>query len=840
MRSLDLPPLLAVSVLLAAASAGELPLNQWAKLETKKEAGYTYSQPIYVPSRSQVLHWGGVSGGDYRPWMRNDVRAFDAARLEWVSDYPRAEKLPGLKTGSSEGKGVSYVGTGEMLPCGTPAPSLIVNGVCYDPRRDQVIYTMKGLMAAYDPKTKTWRDMGAKTILDGKEYAGGPPVYGVGTGYDPVNDEIVLFPHWGGFNADLRSATGEVSAHCGTFVYSFKDNTWRRVSQTLGTEDTRDMRAHWITGMGRTSADIDKAWSARRETGLLVCQLLNMQAHLAEAAIEPEPCCGTPLAYDPRNKALVMFGGHSGLVRTDLGQAGHLGGGPGALDDTWLYDVTTKQWRWLDCNRRPPATLWPKMAYDPASGLILLVTRTHPWSPKEPRLVTLWGLDAAKAEWSKLHEQPWTWDYSDAYATGWRPDVFEIALDEKAGLLLLTQNVNQEKQPVEQVFAFRLDVSKLKREPAPEWQPPPPIKPIEIPPDDPAWVEKLKSLPANTWVHAKPPRDAADRGWGMVACDPMRGWLVYFGGGHATYQVNNPDVYVVGANRWVTTAGDHNDWVPPVGWGGVAMGFRGGPNAHHQRNEYVAIDGRMFCSNGTGSRRWRAEEEKLPGPRYSWFFDIDRGGVWRQLEIAKVTLGDKVPGTYGRCCVVHPDGRVFGFGGALEPYDGRFFEGEVCFSSYDIYKNTLEVKRIPPPFPGIVYECRPFCTLPEKNQIFFYECVAQKGQVERQRTWVYDIAANRFTDLEPKRQPPGQPGTVAYLEGQDAVLAAIGRDQQWVYSFARNTWAPLPLASDSKFEFDPVYTQLDYVAKYGVLVSVGAASRGTAVMRPDASKAKWE
>ena len=51
----------------------------------------------------------------------------------------------------------------------------------------------------------------------------------------------------------------------------------------------------------------------------------------------------------------------------------------------------------------------------------------------------------------------------------------------------------------------------------------------------------------------------------------------------------------------------------------------------------------------------------------------------------------------------------------------------------------------------------------------------------------------------------------------------------------------MPLERDrERFAFDPVYTQLDYVARYGVLVSVGAASRGTAVMRPDVGGAKWE
>ena len=134
-----------------------------------------------------------------------------------------------------------------------------------------------------------------------------------------------------------------------------------------------------------------------------------------------------------------------------------------------------------------------------------------------------------------------------------------------------------------------------------------------------------------------------------------------------------------------------------MGWGGVAMGYRGGRHAHHQRNEYVALDGRMYWSVGTRSRRWRAEEEKRPGPRFTWFFDIDRGGVWRQVEIAKVERGDGVPGTYGKPCVAFPDGRVIVFGGALEPYDGRFFEGEQYVGIFDSHRNTLTMRKVPSP-----------------------------------------------------------------------------------------------------------------------------------------------
>ena len=85
-----------------------------------------------------------------------------------------------------------------------------------------------------------------------------------------------------------------------------------------------------------------------------------------------------------------------------------------------------------------------------------------------------------------------------------------------------------------------------------------------------------------------------------------------------------------------------------------------------------------------------------------------------------------------------------------------------------------------------------------------------------------------------------EPGTVLYLDGQDAVFSALGRDQQWIYSFKQNTWAELPIASDGPIGFAGPYCQMVYVAKYGVLVNTGWASRGTSVMRPEVRRMQWD
>jgi hypothetical protein len=94
-----------------------------------------------------------------------------------------------------------------------------------------------------------------------------------------------------------------------------------------------------------------------------------------------------------------------------------------------------------------------------------------------------------------------------------------------------------------------------------------------------------------------------------------------------------------------------------------------------------------------------------------------------------------------------------------------------------------------------------------------------------------------FTELKPKRQPPGVAATVEYISGQGAVYAAIGRQEQWVYSFEKNDWVQLPVQTDGlEFGFSRPYAQLVYAAKYGVLVNLP----GTQLMCPDVSQVKWE
>jgi hypothetical protein len=920
-----------------AGSVAELPANKWTKLAGKPLAGYMWSFPVYAPGRGQLLHWGSadIRTGGRMGWdkgtSRNDVLAFDAAALDWSSDYPGDDKAP---------VGIAGVtGAGGMLPSGVPKPSHVMLGGSWDSKREQVIYTMKGLMAAYDPKTKKWKDLGAKTVMPfpayeygsgsavnpRTEFAGGPPVYGAATCYDPVNDEILLFPHFDAKNIALRDATGQITGHYGTFRYGFKDNTWRLVADTFGSEETRKARRDLIAAMAKASSAMDAAWllgrkpdaakaaeagkqlEAIKDCGAPVAEQLKAAAAalaankpadavkpLREALwamndaldtklrVEPPPRCGAPMVYDEKNKLIVMFGGYTNLARTDLpAKTPDVQDFNTGLNDTWVYDCASRQWRELPCPKRPPtgqfATRMPMMAYDPESGLVLLLTLSGASNAKKVfdtdtgltkleesagagRKATLWTLDAAKGEWSKRDELDWPGGLTSMASGGGSsypttPMATSLfGFDVKNRLLVVLQR----EKDVQATYVLRLDLSKLAAAPAPDRVAPPPVKMHEVPGDDPAWVAKLKDLPANTWVRAKPPREPAGRGWGNLSIDPVRGWAVYFGGGHATYQINDVAVYAVGANAWTTGAGEFNSYVTPQGWEGSTLGYRGGPACGHQRNAYQSFDGRMYVLTGSDERTATGSVGSTwnyvfhADKNYVRFYDIDRGGVWRDTRISSIERPEDVP-NHPNVHMVDPAGRIVNLirqpGGGMAGRIYRYvYSGPLdkFFTSiYDVNEDKLLVREVPKPFPPAEGESRPYCYLAGQGKVFYMNAKPDDGAAAadpkkppmKQVTWLYDTRENKFAELAPAHTPPaGGVQVVEYVESQKCALAVIG-GRQWVYSFEKNDWAELPLTAEGgKMGVEGPYGQLVWVAKYGVFVNLAG---GTWVMRPDFSQVKF-
>lgn len=865
--------LLLVGSPLASAGTPSVTVNTWVKLKTTKN-GNMWNNMVWSPTRGQLLHFNGLT-----------VMAFDADKNEWIDDYA----WPGKKKSRP---GCNWKGPAKFGKEGMPPPINTLSGLCWDSKRKRMVLTVWGTMAAYDPESKKWSELKAKTELYGKASAGGPPVFSTGVCYDPVNDEILMQPHFSGpgcpKNRDREEVDGRLSSHLGTLRFSFKDMTWRRVSDSFGSPEIKEARKQVLGLMTLLSKASDKAYILRRIKGVASAdEILKSLSSAAESTgkvagvlpprartgitkavphirasveasragkwdaviascgkalweldllieeslrVEPFPRCAAQMTYDPVNQAIVLFGGHSNLTRTDLDD-GREWCKYWALDDTWIYDCKTRQWKQVAVDRRPPGQRMPLVAYDPVSKQIVMVALKR--ARKGSASSQIWTLDVAKGAWSKRGELPWPGPLSTGSGHGSEsPKPYvplqKCGLDLKHGKLIVVQPEKKKGG----TYAMRLDLAKMPAEPAPKWKAPPPIRPQVVPADDPAWVSKLKSLPANKWVAAKPgSREASNRGWGTAACDPVRGHVYYFGGGHSTYQINDVAIYVTGANKWVHTVGEHNDYIPWQGWGGVAMSPRGGRPACHQRNTYIALDGRMFVGSG-GTRWYTGYGSNPPDQRvgYPWFYDLDRGGVWRRIraELKK----DEGLKPYSAVAMVAPDGRVLGTCGEPAGYYGKGYRSVHSYA-YDIYRNNLTLKKVEMPYPlrRIGGEGRKYCFMADTNRFFYYD---------GQDTWIFDFKSNAFRNMKANGQPAGNhkavsPRTVEYLDQQGVVYAIIGKGEQWGYSPKRNAWAKL--TDEMARGCASPYAQVVYVARYGVLVCV--AGRKTRIMRPDFSKADW-
>jgi hypothetical protein len=490
----------------------------------------------------------------------------------------------------------------------------------------------------------------------------------------------------------------------------------------------------------------------------------------------------------------------------------------------------------MKTDRRPPPTHLPNLFFDAGSDTVFLVTFTEQDRRGRPATCTFWTLDLDKQSWRRRLELKLKFElaYEHRYAS--RTPLFCVGYDPSRNLLVLTQNRREDKVVTQQTYALRADLSKMPDEPVPEWEPPPPIRPIVWPKADPAHEKRLRGLPANEWVKLEPkPGEEVRRDWGNVAFDPAENRFYYFGGGHATYQVNDVAVYDVAANTWIHGAGEHNDFIPPVGWGGMAMGFRGGHHAHHQRNEYQALSGRMYVSvgGGRGYIGW-SSADKQPG--VSWFYDARAGGVWRMKKV-KLDLGPGVEQPFGEPHMSDATGKIRSLHLEPEHRYARKLKG-AYYCVFDVPANRLSVRAIPKPWPLKVGEMRGFCLLPDRARIFYYEYTRQRqNQKGTQRLWRYDIKDNRFTAIECKKlPPPGRMPTLEYIAGKKALFAVIQpegksnrQQEQWIYRLDENRWEQLPLKGVTPVLQTP-YGQMAYVPRYSVLINV---AKVTTAMRVD-------
>jgi hypothetical protein len=454
-----------------------------------------------------------------------------------------------------------------------PSRAPTFHQVTWDSKRGRVLFFVGGRTFSYDPGTRLWKDLRPKK----SPTACGSLVW-ASLCYDPVNDEAVLFG--GGMALNL-------SGGAYTWLYDCAGNTWRALEQP------RD---------------------------------------------EQPPLRGcVQTAFDLRNKAIVLFGGHA--------QSRHLA-------DTWVYDVETRRWAMRKPELSPPPTATCAMAHVASHDLMLLCGGDD----------QTWTYDVALNRWTRVRGV-----LPPAKDLGWSTGFLSCAYSAKDDVTVLLGMGRLERHNTRRTWLYRLDPATAKhaqqegaspgqfRCRLEEW----PRLEKAPPPDREAGLERLKALPANTMVDASPPATVTARTWSTATIDTHRGVVIYTGGGHSGYSGNDWAHYSVADNRWSLS------WRPKVApylWacsvGAYGWSYDAQPWSTHTRHTYQYDPQSRTCvylgrhhSGLDGQEMWLSDKpeeafvyrEKKHGP-WQWVYDpVNRrvfpphfGSPWRR--------GDKLLG----------------------------------------------------------------------------------------------------------------------------------------------------------------------------------------------------
>ena len=209
----------------------------------------------------------------------------------------------------------------------------------------------------------------------------------------------------------------------------------------------------------------------------------------APLCAEPPARALSPIAYEPKSKLFVLFGGDHCDYLTN---------------DTWVFDPSTRRW-----SMRHPASAPPPRA-------------NHSWKVAGDGKLILGGgytyfsnTDYMGGQYIDLKDGDWTYDVANNTWTG-------------TGKLQSPDSRTYRTGPFLPEYFF-----DGPRPNASEFQ---------------AW---LKALPPNVWTKTNPPQlPQINRDWGSAVIDPIHDLILRFSGGHCAHGGTDVLQYHLASNRW--------------------------------------------------------------------------------------------------------------------------------------------------------------------------------------------------------------------------------------------------------------------------------------------------
>jgi len=268
-----------------------------------------------------------------------------------------------------------------VCAAGETPSKMLGQKMIYDPTSDRIIlFGGSYYSSQYTFYGDTWSyDVAAKTWMKLAPTRSPTPRFNIAMTLDGDRGEIVLF---GGFSASGRIAD--------TWIYSIASNKWTlatpstspsRRSDAAIAYDSKNKKVVIFGGYGQNDNIMGDTWAFDTETRAW---------EQMSPATKPDMRYGGVMVYDTYTSKCLLFGGH--LTASDGRDLGY-------ENEVWAYDYTADNWEKITTTTKPPARYWHDLAYDPDDNRIILFSGSQGGGNN---LGDTWIFNCREAKWTRV------------------------------------------------------------------------------------------------------------------------------------------------------------------------------------------------------------------------------------------------------------------------------------------------------------------------------------------------------------------------------------------------------------------------------------------------------
>lgn len=335
----------------------DLATGNWSQLAAGGPTSRNQAAMVYDKTSGLVVLFGGYEfSSQTGPRYFNDTWVYDVTADQWTQRFPAGAPPPRCRH------------TMSIDPSG--GVIVLFGGEVYD-----------GSLSTIVPKNDTWIYNISADTWTARSPADNPPARSRhATTHDAATREMVLFGGWGG----LRwNGTAYVTVQLGdTWTYDIAADLW---TNRTGPGSPQARSEHSMIFDPATTRTV--LFGGRGERGLLGDTWTYASGTYTwtnrTSAGSPSPQCVHSMAFDPTRHLTMLFSG-----RNERGN----------ISETWSYDSGLNRWANLAPRTCPSPRSDHAMAYDTASGDVILFGGNFAWGHSND----VWRYNSSSNTWSPL------------------------------------------------------------------------------------------------------------------------------------------------------------------------------------------------------------------------------------------------------------------------------------------------------------------------------------------------------------------------------------------------------------------------------------------------------